>query len=52
MSKLETIKQIFALLKKNKSWWLVPIVTVFVMLGALLVATAGSSLSPFIYALF
>ena len=40
------------LLWEKKAWWLVPMVTVFLALGALIVMTAGSSLSPFIYALF
>jgi len=52
MSKSDTIRQIFGLLWHKKAWWLVPMVCVFVLLGALLVAAQGSSISPFIYALF
>lgn len=52
MSKSDTIKQIFALLWERKAWWLVPMVIVFVLVGVLIVATQGSALSPFIYALF
>lgn len=52
MSKSGTIKQIFQLLIEKKAWWLVPMVIVFLALGVLIVATQGSALSPFIYALF
>jgi len=52
MSKANTIKQIFALLWERKAWWLVPMVIVFMLVGVLIVATQGSALSPFIYALF
>ncbi|MCO6431848.1 MAG: hypothetical protein J5J00_13395 [Deltaproteobacteria bacterium] len=52
MSKSSTVKQIFALLLEKKAWWLVPMIVVFLCLGLLIVATQGSALSPFIYALF
>ena len=52
MSKSGTIQQLFALLWEKKAWWLVPMVTVFLLLGALIVMTSGSALSTFIYALF
>ncbi len=51
-SKSGTVKQVFQLLWERKAWWLVPMVVVFLLLGVLIVSTAGSSLSPFIYALF
>jgi len=52
MSKSNTVKQIFALLMERKAWWLAPMVVVFLLVGLLIVATQGSALSPFIYALF
>jgi hypothetical protein len=52
MSKANTIKQVFELLMERKAWWLVPMVVVFILIGALIVTTQGSALSPFIYALF
>ncbi|MCB0328357.1 MAG: hypothetical protein KDD70_01805 [Bdellovibrionales bacterium] len=52
MSKSSTIKQLFQLLMEKKAWWLIPMVTVFLLVGTLLVMTQGSALSPFIYALF
>jgi hypothetical protein len=52
MSKSDTVKQLFSLLKAKKAWWLIPMVVVFLMLGILIVSTSGTALSPFIYALF
>ncbi|MBX7144124.1 MAG: hypothetical protein K1X79_06715 [Oligoflexia bacterium] len=52
-SKSSTIKQLFALLMEKKAWWMIPMVSVFLLLGVLLVLTQSSgALSPFIYALF
>jgi len=51
-SRSSTISQLAALIWHLKAWWLVPMVSVFLLVGLLLVSTAGSSLSPFIYALF
>lgn len=52
MSKVGTVRQVFQLLWERKAWWLVPMVLVFLLVGILIVATQGSALSPFIYALF
>jgi hypothetical protein len=52
MSKTNTVKQIFTLLLEKKAWWLIPMISVFLVLGLLVVLTQGSALSPFIYALF
>jgi len=51
-SKSSTVKQIFSLLIEKKGWWLIPMISVFLLLGVIIVATQGSALSPFIYALF
>ena len=38
-------------LKANKKWWLLPIILLFLFLGALAVI-GGSGAAPFIYTLF
>ena len=50
--KSSTVGQLFSLVWEKKAWWLVPMVSVFLVLGLLIFMTAGSALSPFIYALF
>jgi hypothetical protein len=46
------IKDLFAFTRERKKYWLVPIVIVLVLLGAILVLAQGSAVAPFIYALF
>ena len=52
MTKLRIIADYFAFLRQNRKWWLMPIAAALFLLGALIVLTQGSSLAPFIYALF
>lgn len=52
MSKLSIMKEFWDFLKVRKKWWLAPIVIFLLLLGALIVATQGSALAPFIYTLF
>jgi hypothetical protein len=44
--------ELWAFLKERKKFWLLPIITVLLALGALLVLTQGSVVAPFIYTLF
>ena len=46
------IKELLAFLRQRKKLWLLPIIIVMVILGALLVLAQGSVIAPFIYALF
>jgi len=46
------VGQIFEYLWKNKLWWMIPMVTVLLVFGLLLVFTSASGLGPFIYTLF
>ena len=39
-------------LKIRKRYWLLPIVVVLLLFGALIVFTESSAIAPFIYALF
>jgi hypothetical protein len=39
-------------MKERKKFWLLPIVTVLVLLSGLIVLTQGSAVAPFIYTLF
>lgn len=49
---LEFIQDLWAFLKVRKKIWLLPIIVVLALLGALVVATQQSSLATFIYTLF
>ena len=52
MGKLSVLGQFWGFLKETKKFWLLPIVVMLVLLGALIVLTQGSAVAPFIYALF
>ncbi len=52
MSVFSNLSEIWAFLRVRKKWWLAPIVTVLMLLGALIVVTVGSVIAPFIYTLF
>ncbi|MCB2184809.1 MAG: hypothetical protein KQJ78_00215 [Deltaproteobacteria bacterium] len=52
MSKISILGQFWDFLRERKKFWLLPIVVVLVVMGALIVLTEGSAVAPFIYALF
>jgi hypothetical protein len=52
VSKVAILVEFLQFLKHRKKWWLIPIVVLLVLLGALLVLSEGSVLAPFIYTLF
>jgi len=41
----------WSFIRENKKWWLLPIVLVLIIFGAL-VLLSGSAVAPFIYTLF
>ena len=49
---MEALADLFRFLKERKKFWLVPMVIVLVLLGALIVFGGGSGIAPFIYTLF
>lgn len=46
------ISELWAFLRVRKKWWLLPIIMLMFLLGALLVFAQGSALAPFIYTIF
>ena len=44
--------ELWAFLKERKKLWLLPIIIVLVLFGALIVLTQGTAVAPFIYTLF
>jgi Family of unknown function (DUF5989) len=48
----EFVVELWAFLRERKKFWLLPIITVLLVLGALIVLTQGSVVAPFIYTLF
>jgi len=52
MGRLSLAAEIWMFLRQNKKLWLLPIIIVLFMLGALLVFAQSSALAPFIYTIF
>ena len=52
MANQSLISEFFEFLKVRKRYWLLPIVIVLSLFGLLIIFTEGSTVAPFIYALF
>ena len=52
MSRSNLARELWAFMRIRKKWWLLPILVVMVLVGALLVFAQGSALAPFIYTIF
>jgi len=52
MAKQSLVKEFFLFVKQEKKWWLIPLVTVLLLVGALIIFAGSSPLAPFIYPLF
>tara|TARA_B100000989_G_scaffold210066_1_gene159339 strand:+ start:565 stop:717 length:153 start_codon:yes stop_codon:yes gene_type:complete len=48
----DILKELMSFLIQRKKFWLIPLVFVLVLIGAVLVVGQGSTLSPFIYTIF
>ncbi len=49
---MEFLADLLGFLRVRKKYWLLPIILLLLIVGALLLLTAGTALSPFIYTLF
>ena len=49
---MSILVELWAYMRTRKKYWLIPIVLMMVVLGALIVLSQGSAVAPFIYTLF
>ena len=49
---MDFLKDLWGFLKIRKKFWLLPIILVLILFGALIVLTGGTAIAPFIYAVF
>ncbi len=49
---MDLLKEFWGFLKVRKKFWLMPIIIILLLLGALIVFTESSAVAPFIYTLF
>jgi len=52
MARSSLMGELWAFMKVRKKFWLLPIILVMVLVGALLVFAQGSALAPSIYTIF
>ena len=52
MANQSTVKEFWEFLKVRKKFWLLPIIIILFLFGALVVFTESSAIAPFIYTLF
>jgi len=52
MSQGSLVRELWAFMKVRKKWWLLPIVVMMLLIGALIIFAQGSVLAPFIYTIF
>lgn len=46
------IKELWAFIRERKKYWMIPILIMMALFGALIVLSQGSAVAPFIYTLF
>jgi hypothetical protein len=46
------IKEFWEFLKHRKKYWLLPAIIILFLFGFIIIASGGSPLTPFIYAIF
>jgi hypothetical protein len=49
---IDLLKDLWGFLKVRKKFWMLPIILILLLFGALIVLTSGSAIAPFIYTLF
>ncbi|MCO4770396.1 MAG: hypothetical protein KDA24_10235 [Deltaproteobacteria bacterium] len=49
---MEFLQELWMFMKVRKKFWLLPLLLVLLVFGALIVLTQGSAVAPFIYTLF
>lgn len=49
---LDLVKDLWDFMRIRKKFWLLPIIFVLMLFGALIVLSQGSAVAPFIYTLF
>ncbi len=52
MSIVRTVAELFGFIRERKRLWLIPLVTILLLVGGLLALAEGSALAPFIYSIF
>jgi len=51
MASQSLVREFFAFIRHEKKWWMIPLVVVLLIVGALILFASTSPLAPFVYPL-
>lgn len=49
---MDFLRDLWGFLRQRKKFWLLPLITILLLFGILIVFVSGSAIAPFIYTLF
>jgi hypothetical protein len=49
---MSIVVELWQFMRERKKFWLLPLMTLMLLVGGLVVVTKGSAVAPFIYAVF
>lgn len=49
---MDFLKDLWGFLNQRKKFWLLPLIVIILLFGALMIFASGSAIAPFIYTLF
>ncbi|MFQ5591063.1 MAG: DUF5989 family protein [Phycisphaerae bacterium] len=52
MAKQSLIREFFLFIRQEKKWWLIPLIAVLLIVGALVLFAGSSPMAAFLYPLF
>jgi hypothetical protein len=52
MAKQSLLKELIQFAMREKKWWLIPLLVILVLLGALIIFAQSSAIAPFLYPFF
>ena len=52
MARQSLVKEFLLFIKHEKKYWMIPLIVVLLIVGALIAFTSSSPLAPFLYPLF
>jgi Family of unknown function (DUF5989) len=52
MANSSLLRELWAYMRVRKKWWLLPVILLMLLIGALVLFAKGSVLAPFIYTIF
>jgi hypothetical protein len=52
LKNMEFLKDLWDFLRVRKKYWMIPLIIILIILGALIILSTGTAIAPFIYTLF